>query len=199
VTADQPVGPPDERPDRPTAEPGVEPPVEPTVEPTVEPRVERRATGLIVGRFDPPHLGHSYMIDWAAARVDRLVVYVNSRASDAVDGALRAGWLAELHQDVTVIEVCHDLDTDFGDEDLWTRWIELFRSHWPYDDGPDVVFSSDHYVGGIADRLGAAAVVVDADRTAVPVSATMVRASPSSHLHHLAPPVRAWVEHHWLR
>jgi HTH-type transcriptional regulator, transcriptional repressor of NAD biosynthesis genes len=156
-------------------------------------------TGLIVGRFDPPHLGHSYMIEWAAARVDRLVVYVNSRASDAVDGSLRAGWLAELHPGVTVIEVRHDLDTDFDDEGLWARWIELFRSRWPYDDGPHVVFSSDHYVGGLADRLGAAAVVVDADRNAVPVSATMVRASPAAHLHQLAPPVRAWVTTNWLQ
>ena len=26
-------------------------------------------TGLIVGRFDPPHLGHSFMIDQATATV----------------------------------------------------------------------------------------------------------------------------------
>jgi HTH-type transcriptional regulator, transcriptional repressor of NAD biosynthesis genes len=158
----------------------------------------RAITGLIVGRFDPPHLGHSFMIDWAARRVDRLVVYVNSRATDAVDGALRARWLAELHPDVTILEVRHDLDTDFADEELWARWIALFREGWPYDDGPDVVFSSDHYVGGIADRLGATAVVVDADRATVPVSATMIRESPADHLDHLAPPVRAWVEQHWL-
>ena len=35
-------------------------------------------TGLIVGRFDPPHLGHSYMIESAAAQCERLVVFVNS-------------------------------------------------------------------------------------------------------------------------
>jgi HTH-type transcriptional regulator, transcriptional repressor of NAD biosynthesis genes len=156
------------------------------------------ATGLVVGRFDPPHLGHSFMIDWAARRVDRLVVYVNSRATDAVDGALRAAWLAELHPEVTVLEVRHDLATDFADEDLWARWILLFRERWPYDEGPDVVFSSDDYVGGIADRLGATAVVVDAERATVPVSATMIRESPAEHLHRVAPPVRAWIEQHWL-
>ena len=101
------------------------------------------ATGLIVGRFDPPHLGHSYMIEWAAARVDRLVVFVNSRSTEPLPGSLRAGWLAELHPDVDVVEVRHDLDTDFGDPELWEKWMALFRSRWPHADGPHVVFSSD--------------------------------------------------------
>lgn len=156
-------------------------------------------SGLIVGRFDPPHRGHSYLIESAAARCGQLVVYVNSSVErDAVPGALRAGWLAELHPDATVVEVRHRLRTDFGDEELWQRWIELFRAHWPHDEGPHVVFSSDGYVDELARRLGAAAVVVDADRVAVPISATAIRTSPADHLHHLAPPVRAWVEANWL-
>lgn len=157
----------------------------------------RHPTGLIVGRFDPPHLGHSFMIEWAVARTDRLVVYVNSRDTDAVPGHLRAGWLSELHPAATVIEVRHDLATDFDDEDLWRRWMDLFRTHWPHPEGPDAVFSSDPYVSGIAARFGARPIVVDADRRAVPISATMVRTAPAAHLDHLAAPVRAWVERHW--
>lgn len=158
----------------------------------------RFPTGLIVGRFDPPHLGHDFMIEWAAVRCDRLVVFVNSRpARDAVAGALRAEWLDELHPDVRVCELRHDLDTDFDDEALWSRWMALFRSHWPYDDGPHAVFSSDPYVDEIARRFGARAVVVDAARATVPISATMVRAAPAEHLEMLAPPVRTWVEANW--
>lgn len=151
-------------------------------------------TGLIVGRFNPPHLGHSYMIDWAAARVDRLVVFVNTRDGELVPGSLRSGWLAELHPGVTVIEVNHDLGTDFDDEALWAKWMALFRSRWPHADGPHAVFSSDPYVTGIADRFGADAVVVDADRVAVPISATQIREAPADHLDRLAPSVRAWVQ-----
>jgi HTH-type transcriptional regulator, transcriptional repressor of NAD biosynthesis genes len=154
-------------------------------------------TGLIVGRFDPPHTGHSFMIEWAAERVEQLVVYVNSRRTDAAPGHLRAGWLAELHPDVTVIEVRHDLPTDFADAELWERWMELFRRHWPLDHGPHAVFSSDPYVDGIAARFGAEPVVVDAERATVPVSASMIRADPAEHLHRLAPPVRDWVTSNW--
>jgi hypothetical protein len=139
------------------------------------------------------------MIEAAAARCDRLVVFVNSSpARDAAPGELRAGWLAGLHPAVTVIEVRHALATNFDEPDLWNRWMELFRAHWPADDGPHVVFSSDGYVDELAERFGADAVVVDAERRTVPISATQIRTSPADHLDRLAPPVRSWVEANWL-
>ncbi len=157
------------------------------------------STGLIVGRFDPPHLGHSFMIERAAERCDRLVVFVNSSTvRDSVAGELRAGWLAELHPEVDVREVRHRLATDFDDEELWAKWMDLFRHHWPHDEGPHAVFSSDPYVDELARRFEAEAVVVDADREAVPISATMVRTAPADHLDRLAPQVREWVETNWL-
>lgn len=159
----------------------------------------RYPTGLVVGRFDPPHRGHSFMIGWAAERCDRLVVYVNSSPErDAVPGGLRAEWLDALHPDVSVRPVWHRLRTDFDDEDLWQRWLALFREAWPHDEGPHAVFSSDPYVTELATRLDATPVVVDADRTTVPVSATMIRERPGEHLDLLAPVVREWVEANWL-
>jgi HTH-type transcriptional repressor of NAD biosynthesis genes len=134
------------------------------------------------------------MIDWAAARCDQLVVFVNTRAGERVPGDLRAQWLADLHPAVRVVEVTHDLDTDFTDEALWSRWMALFRERWPLAHGPDVIFSSDPYVDALAARFGADAVVVDADRRTVPISATQIRQAPADHLDRLAPAVRSWVE-----
>ena len=159
----------------------------------------RWATGLVVGRFDPPHLGHGHLISSAASRCDHLVVYVNSGPRDAAPGSLRARWLAELHPEVTVVEVRHDLVTDFGDEDLWRRWMELFWSHWPFESGPGVVASSDPYVTELARRFTAESWVVDAPRATVPISATQIRADPAAHLDRLAPVVRDWVEATWVR
>jgi HTH-type transcriptional regulator, transcriptional repressor of NAD biosynthesis genes len=150
--------------------------------------------GLIVGRFCPPHLGHAHLIDAAAEQVDRLVVMVNTHDTEPIPGELRAQWLAGLHPHVTVVEVHHDLETDFDNEELWAQWMALFRSHWPYDHGPDIVFSSEIYGDEIARRFGAAAVAVDPDRRAVPISATQIRERPLEHLDFLAPPVRAWME-----
>ncbi len=154
----------------------------------------RYSTGLIIGRFNPPHLGHSYMIEWAAERCEQLVVFVNTRHGELVPGSLRAGWLAELHPQVTVVHVAHDLPTDMSDPTLWERWMELLRASWPHASGPHAVFSSDPYVDELAGRFGAAAVIVDPERRTVPISATNVREAPADHLDRLAPPVRAWVE-----
>jgi cytidyltransferase-like protein len=159
----------------------------------------RHRTGLIVGRFDPPHLGHSHMIEWAAQRCDALVVFVNTSAErDVAPGDLRAWWLAALHPDVEVIELRHQLGTNFDDEELWAAWMRLFTDRWPLDEGPHAVFSSDAYVVELASRFGADHVVVDADRVTVPISATQIRERPGDHLHHLAPPVREWVQANWL-
>lgn len=156
-------------------------------------------TGLIVGRFDPPHLGHSHMIEQALERTDRLVVYVNSSfRRDTVPGELRGAWLAELHPSAEVRVVRHSLHTDWDDEELWMKWIDLFRSHWPYEEGPHAVFSSDTYVSGIAERLEATAVTVDPERVAVPISATQIRDDPGAHLDKLAPSVRQWIESNWV-
>ena len=56
------------------------------------------------------------------------------------------------------------------------------------------VFSSDAYVSELADRFGAVAVMVDPDRSTVPISATQIREAPADHLDRLAPAVRAGVE-----
>ena len=134
------------------------------------------------------------MIEWAAKRTDRLVVFVNTRDNELVPGALRAGWLADLHPDAHVVEVRHRLDNNFDNEALWVRWMALFESKWPFDDGPHVVFSSDDYVGELARRFGAQAVVVDQRRVAIPISSTQIREAPADHLDRLAPAVRAWVQ-----
>jgi HTH-type transcriptional regulator, transcriptional repressor of NAD biosynthesis genes len=159
----------------------------------------RYATGLIVGRFNPPHLGHSFMIDWAAERCESLVVFVNTRNGEAVPGELRAQWLGDLHANVRVIEVRHDLDTNFDDEVLWAKWMDLFRQRWPLDTGPHAVFSSDGYVSEIARRFGVDSVSVDPERSTVPISATMIRDNPTDHLDRVAPAVREWIEANWLR
>ena len=155
---------------------------------------ERYSTGLIIGRFNPPHLGHSFMIDWAAQRTDRLVVFVNTRDGELVPGHLRAQWLAELHPHVSVVEVRHNLENDFNNEELWAKWMLLLRLRWPHDTGPHVVFSSDAYIAELARRFDAQAVVVDAERVTVPISATQIREAPADHLDRLAPSVRAWVQ-----
>ena len=155
-------------------------------------------SGLIIGRFDPPHLGHSYMIEWAQQRCTEVIVFVNTKEGEAVPGYLRAQWLQDLHPNVTVVQVEHNLLNDWDDQELWAKWIDLLRSKWPLANGPEVVVSSDFYISELAQRLGAEALVCDPERTNVPISATLIRNDPATHLERLAPSVRDWVERNWL-
>jgi HTH-type transcriptional repressor of NAD biosynthesis genes len=146
----------------------------------------------------PPHLGHSFLIDRSSEHCEHLVVFVNTRRTEPIPGILRAQWLADLHPTAEVVQVAHDLETNFDDHDLWERWIQLFSTHWPLDEGPHALFSSELYGGELAHRLGAEHVPVDPDRSHVRISATEIRQDPLSHLDLLAPEVAAWVEQ-WAR
>jgi len=154
------------------------------------------SSGLVIGRFCPPHLGHSHLISRAAEQVDDLTVIVFSKDEEPVPGPLREQWLQELHPGVRVVNVHTDLATNWNDENTWQRWLALIRGVVSTD--PNVVFSSEAYGGELAHRLGAANVVVDADRVAVPISASMIRAEPGRYLRHLSPKVRAWVGRTWM-
>ena len=117
------------------------------------------SSGLVIGRFCPPHLGHSHLISRAAEQVDDLTVIVFSKDEEPVPGPLREQWLQELHPGVRVVNVHTDLATNWNDENTWQRWLALIRGVVSTD--PNVVFSSEAYGGELAHRLGAANVVVD--------------------------------------
>ena len=138
------------------------------------------------------------MIEWARERCEQLVVFVNTKQGEAAPGDLRAQWLQDLHPEVKVVQVEHDLHNDWDDQELWAKWINLLRSKWPLANGPEVVVSSDFYISELAHRLGAEALVCDPERMNVPISATLIRNDPVTHLERLAPPVRDWVERNWL-
>lgn len=138
------------------------------------------------------------MIDWARERCDDVVVFVNTRDGETFPGDLRAHWLQTLHPEVSVVRVAHDLHNDWNDEELWAKWIALFRSRWPLAVGPHVVVSSDFYISELARRLGAEPLVCDPERANVPISATAIRKDPATHLSRVAPVVREWIEANYL-
>ena len=53
-------------------------------------------TGLVLGKFLPPHAGHLYLIETALREVDHLTVLVCSLEREPIPGALRFHWMREL-------------------------------------------------------------------------------------------------------
>jgi NadR type nicotinamide-nucleotide adenylyltransferase len=145
-------------------------------------------TGLVIGKFLPPHRGHLHLIATAAAAVDRLTVLLFSKAAEPIPGELRAAWMRELCPQAQVLHSAEEHPVDFGDPAVWALWIGAIRRVLPA--GPDLVFSSEAYGDELARRLGARHVAVDRERRAVPVSATRIRAAPLANWEYLPPCVR---------
>ncbi|OGZ06666.1 MAG: hypothetical protein A3C93_00235 [Candidatus Lloydbacteria bacterium RIFCSPHIGHO2_02_FULL_54_17] len=140
-------------------------------------------TGLVIGKFLPPHRGHLYLIDVARAHCDRLIVVVCDRAGDVVEARSRAGWLRELYPDVDV-RVVPDIGFD-DDSKKWAAYTVEFLGF-----APDIVFTSEDYGEPYAKFLGAEHYLVDHERKGVFMSGTTVRADVSKAWSYLPPQVR---------
>lgn len=140
--------------------------------------------GLVVGKFYPPHKGHKYLIDTARSQVDHLIVVLPHHPSQTIPGELRLAWLREIHPDCDIRLVPDELDND---SKPWARWTIAYLGR-----APDVVFTSEDYGPRFAAFMGCRHVMVDRARSIVPVSGTIIRADPLSHLDYLEPCVRAY-------
>lgn len=149
--------------------------------------------GVVIGKFLPPHAGHSYLIETACAGAEQVLVIVCSRAEDFVPASARADMLRALHPDTTVVMTPDDVQ--HTDAEATSRaWAArtLALSVAAFDRGPDVVFTSEEYGPRYARYLGAHHVAVDPSRVRFPISGTAVRADPWASADFLAPGVLAW-------
>ena len=108
----------------------------------------------------------------------------------------RVTWLREAHADnprLTVIGMPCDAPVDVHSAPVWAAQETAIRvalrnfSTLPV----DAVFSNETYGDELAARFAARHVQFDPDRTAVPISATRIRADLAGNWHHLAAPTRA--------
>lgn len=140
--------------------------------------------GFIVGKFYPPHRGHKHLIDSARAQVDRLIVMIADHPTQSISGELRRKWLEEIHPDCDIHLVPDELEND---SQQWAAFtLRYLRC------APDVVFTSEDYGPEYARLMGARHVMIDHERTVVPVSGTLIRSSPLEYLEFLEPCVRSY-------
>jgi HTH-type transcriptional repressor of NAD biosynthesis genes len=163
-------------------------------------------TGLVVGKFWPPHRGHQLLLETAAASVAELVVLVYANPdSETMPAALRAQWLRELYRGdelaagprigttpLRVFALSAEADgvpPDVADDETQREFVR----QWLAGQGirPDVVFTSEAYGPGFAQYLGVPHRAVDVARQQVPTSGTVVRANPAAAAHYLHPFVAA--------
>ncbi|MEW6363518.1 MAG: AAA family ATPase [Acidobacteriota bacterium] len=149
----------------------------------------RSGSGLIIGKFMPPHLGHQYLVDFAREQVDRLTVLVCSIAAEPIPGTLRCKWMREMFPDVDVVHVTDENPQEPHEHsEFWQIWLDTIRRVVPR--GPDYLFASEDYGWKLSDMLGAQYVPVDHARSLVPISGSRLRERPMENWGFIPPCVR---------
>lgn len=141
--------------------------------------------GVVLGKFYPPHKGHKYLIDTAREQCEELTVIVCWKKSQAISGIERAQWIQEIHPNVHVKLLDDDRIVDDDTEGWAKNTLEVLGFV------PDAVFTSEAYGEPWARFMGCVHVLVDKDRTSIPISGTMVRKDPMKYAEFLEPCVRA--------
>jgi NadR type nicotinamide-nucleotide adenylyltransferase len=151
----------------------------------------KRKSGIILGKFLPPHLGHQYLIDFAKNYVDDLTVLVGTLKAESIPGELRYQWMKEMFPTVKVVHVT-DENPQYPKEhpDFWNIWKKTILNAVP--GGADYLFASEDYGWKLAEVIGSRYIPVDHARNLVPVSGTAIRNNPMKYWKYISPVVRPY-------
>lgn len=135
--------------------------------------------GFTLGKFLPPHIGHTYLIDEAKSYVEHLTVLVCTLRDEPINGKLRYEWLKEIYkhdEGINIVHVAEEVPQSPSEHPyFWHIWVDLIDRHVPE---KEVFFSSELYGEDVAKHLGIESICIDLKREIFPVSGTMVRNNP---------------------
>lgn len=163
--------------------------------------------GLVVGKFMPFHRGHQLLIESALAEVDELTVVVYDSSSYDIDPRMdvltRCRWISTLYPQIHNIVPRPDVlsgeltDQEKSSPEYSLEYARDLKFLFPF----DVVFSSEEYgepwAEAIARVQGRACrnIVVDPERSMLPISGTQIRYNLYEHRGWLDPIVyRSFVQ-----
>ena len=150
-------------------------------------------SGMLLGKFLPPHRGHQYMIDFARRGVDELTVFVCTIERESIPGRLRYEWMRDhFGGDVRIVH-CTDENPQAPEDDpehFWPIWRHSLLSR--LERPPDIVFASEAYGVRLAAELGAAFVPVDPLRETVPIAARWIVEDPLRWADYILPEARPY-------
>lgn len=143
---------------------------------------------VVIGKFHPFHIGHSYLVHHAISLAYRVTVLVvdGEVAGRTIPATRRAQWISEIFAYEPVkVRVMPDIEYDVNSE-FWAEYTIAFLGFVP-----DVVITSEAYGETWAGEMGCDHILLDPDRESIPFSATQFFEDPQGGLEYLQPEVRA--------
>lgn len=158
-------------------------------------------TGLVLGKFYPPHKGHMHLIKYAEEHSSGgVIVVVGSLPGETINPELRVNWLQQMVGENTLVVSIPDDSPDgqavasvkTTDEDYYITWRNNLLTHLPY--RPKTIYGSETYIKKLSYYMGMKYKIVDLDRKKVPVSASMIRNNPELCWEYIPTVVRPYYE-----
>lgn len=151
----------------------------------------RHSTGVVIGKFMPPHRGHEYLAQFASFFVDKLWIFVCSLPNEPIPGTQRYQWMQDLFPHATIIHI-HEVNpaANRNQDGAQAIWAQAVLRHTIAK--PDYVFASEEYGWAFAEALGAQFIPVDPSRDQFPISGSELRLRPFRNWHFLPTVVRSY-------
>ncbi|MCB0328045.1 MAG: AAA family ATPase [Bdellovibrionales bacterium] len=151
----------------------------------------KQSTGLVLGKFMPPHKGHCYLLDFASENCTDLRIVIDRIPNAPIPEAQREEWLREMYPDAEVTTLQESLpQLPEETKDFWKIWSRTLRALAP--EGIDYLFAGESYGARLADAVGATFIPAPGYRSEIPISATEIRADPIANWHYIPEKVRPY-------
>lgn len=147
--------------------------------------------GLVLGKFMPVHKGHLHLINTAIEQCETVFVMVCSLKSEPISGIFRYHAMVKCFPNMSNVKIIHCTDENPQTPEehplFWKIWYDsvynsinaynsVYHKKGELPEKPlDVIFTSEEYGEPFAEVLGIEHVLVDLNRTTIPISATKVR------------------------
>ena len=161
--------------------------------------VVKAAHSLIVGKFNPPHEGHHFLIDTAARSSKTLTVVVTGSDREVIPISTRVAWLRAAHAwfpHITVVGAYDPHPVDYADPAIWDLHERVLRdaiSQTGNSAPVDAVFTPASYGPELARRFHAHLVNLGNSREPFFYSSSDIRHDPAGHWDDVRPDVRGWL------
>ncbi len=148
-------------------------------------------SGMLLGKFMPPHNGHVYLARFAENYVDKLSIVVCSLQNEPIPGTLRYDWMRQIFPDCNVIHLTDELP-QLPEEhpDFWQLWHDALMRVLP--EKPDYIFAGEDYGAPLAETLGGTFVPSNMGRAIIPTSGTDIRTHPAENWDYIPEIVRPY-------
>jgi len=146
-------------------------------------------TGVILGKFIPPHEGHVALVRTASYLVDRLTIVLSASNNDAISPAVRKDWMQTLFPNAVVIVAnnrAKALPSDHPD------WAQIIRGFHP--EPIHRVIGSEGYIVDLARALNAQHFILDPMWMAFPANSVDILADPFRHWQSIPDYVRPYFQ-----